>query len=110
MPTYDYKCDQCGHCFEEFQYFSEELLKVCPKCQQQTLRRLFGSGAAVLFKGSGFYETDYRSESYKTAAKAESESPKTPASGGTAGNNGTTSSGSGETGKKSDANPSKSTT
>ena len=88
MPTYDYKCDDCGHAFEEFQYFSEALLKVCPKCHKETLRRLFGSGAAVLFKGSGFYETDYRSNSYKEAAKKDSDSGKgttdTAATNGTA--------------------------
>ena len=73
MPTYDYVCDQCGHRFEEMQSFKDEPLKVCPKCHESALRRLFGTGAAILFKGSGFYETDYRSESYKKAAKAEQE-------------------------------------
>lgn len=76
MPTYDYVCDDCGHAFEEFQYFNEEVLKVCPKCEKSTLRRLFGTGAAVLFKGSGFYETDYRSDSYKESAKKDSQSSK----------------------------------
>lgn len=79
MPTYDYVCDACKHAFEEFQSFSEEPLKKCPECGKKKLRRLFGTGAAVLFKGSGFYETDYRSESYKSAAKADQESAK-PAS------------------------------
>ena len=76
MPTYEYRCDQCGHQFDELQSFKDEPLKVCPKCHQESLRRLFGTGAAILFKGSGFYETDYRSESYKKAARAEQESPK----------------------------------
>jgi putative FmdB family regulatory protein len=76
MPTYEYQCDACDHNFDEFQSFSEEPLKKCPKCGKKKLRRLFGGGAAVLFKGSGFYETDYRSESYKKAAKAEQESAK----------------------------------
>jgi putative FmdB family regulatory protein len=76
MPTYEYQCDACEHNFDEFQSFSEEPLKKCPKCGKKKLRRLFGGGAAVLFKGSGFYETDYRSESYKKAAKAEQESAK----------------------------------
>jgi putative FmdB family regulatory protein len=71
MPTYEYECDSCHHRFDEFQSFKDEPLKVCPKCQQETLRRLFGTGAAILFKGSGFYETDYRSESYQKAAKAD---------------------------------------
>jgi putative FmdB family regulatory protein len=73
MPTYDYVCDKCGHRFEEMQSFKDDPLKVCPKCHESALRRLFGTGAAILFKGSGFYETDYRSESYKKAAKAEQE-------------------------------------
>src|SRR5262245_25396111 len=76
MPTYDYVCDACGHEFEEFQSFSEEALKKCPACKKNKLRRLFGTGAGVIFKGSGFYETDYRSESYKSAAKKESEAAK----------------------------------
>jgi putative FmdB family regulatory protein len=76
MPTYEYRCDACGHTFDELQSFKDEPLKVCPKCHQETLRRLFGTGAAILFKGSGFYETDYRSESYKKAAKSEQEAPK----------------------------------
>jgi putative FmdB family regulatory protein len=73
MPTYDYVCDACDHRFEEFQSMSEEALKKCPECKKLKLRRLFGGGAAILFKGSGFYETDYRSDSYKSAAKADQE-------------------------------------
>jgi putative FmdB family regulatory protein len=80
MPTYEYQCDACDHNFDEFQSFSEEPLKKCPKCGKKKLRRLFGGGAAILFKGSGFYETDYRSESYKQGAKAEQEAAK-PAEG-----------------------------
>jgi putative FmdB family regulatory protein len=80
MPTYEYRCDACEHNFDEFQSFSEAPLKKCPKCGKSRLRRVFGSGAAVIFKGSGFYQTDYRSESYKSAAKAEQEASK-PASG-----------------------------
>lgn len=71
MPTYEYQCDACRHNFDEFQSFSEKPLKKCPKCKKPKLRRVFGTGAAVLFKGSGFYQTDYRSESYKAAAKAD---------------------------------------
>lgn len=74
MPTYEYVCDACEHSFDEFQSFSDEPLTKCPKCKKKKLRRLFGTGAAILFKGSGFYETDYRSDSYKSAAKAESDS------------------------------------
>src|SRR5258705_13993343 len=76
MPTYDYVCESCGHKFEEMQSFKDDVLKTCPKCHQETLRRLFGTGAAILFKGSGFYETDYRSESYKKSAKAEQDATK----------------------------------
>ena len=75
MPTYDYVCDACGHQFEEFQYMSEEPLTKCPECKKKKLRRLIGTGAAILFKGSGFYQTDYRSDSYKSAAKSDSASP-----------------------------------
>src|SRR5437763_9152557 len=76
MPTYEYVCDACGHQFDEIQSFSEAPLKKCPACKKNKLRRLFGSGAGIIFKGSGFYETDYRSDSYKNAAKKESESSK----------------------------------
>ncbi len=74
MPTYDYECDACGHAFELFQSISDKLKRKCPDCGKPKLRRLFGTGAAVVFKGSGFYQTDYRSESYKKGAKAEKES------------------------------------
>ena len=73
MPTYEYHCEGCGHRFDEFQSFKDDVLTVCPTCKEAKLRRLFGTGAAILFKGSGFYETDYRSENYKQAAKAESD-------------------------------------
>jgi len=69
MPTYDYECDACGHEFELFQSITESVKRKCPECGKQKLRRLFGTGAAVVFKGSGFYETDYRSESYKKGAE-----------------------------------------
>jgi putative FmdB family regulatory protein len=73
MPTYEYQCDACGHQFDELQSFSEPPLTKCPQCKKKKLRRLFGTGAAVLFKGSGFYETDYRSESYKSKAKEDAD-------------------------------------
>ena len=69
MPTYDYECDACGHTFELFQSISEPVKKKCPECGKPKLRRLFGTGAAVMFKGSGFYQTDYRSDSYKKARR-----------------------------------------
>jgi putative FmdB family regulatory protein len=74
MPTYDYHCDACGHEFELFQSINDPIETTCPKCRKQKLRRLFGAGAAIVFKGSGFYQTDYRSESYKSSAKADKES------------------------------------
>lgn len=74
MPTYDYECDACGHKFEEFQNISAEPLVKCPNCGKKKLRRLFGAGAGILFKGSGFYQTDYRSDSYKKRAASDSTS------------------------------------
>ncbi len=74
MPTYDYECDACGHKFEHFQSITSEVLTKCPECKKKKLRRLFGTGGGLLFKGSGFYKTDYRSDSYSKAAKADSGS------------------------------------
>jgi putative FmdB family regulatory protein len=71
MPTYDYECDSCGHKAEVFQAMSAEPLKKCPECKKPKYRRLFGAGAALVFKGSGFYQTDYRSEGYKKSAAAD---------------------------------------
>ncbi len=73
MPTYEYRCEACEYTFEELQPITAEPLRDCPKCHQPRLRRLFGTGAGLIFKGSGFYITDYRSESYKAAAKKELE-------------------------------------
>jgi putative FmdB family regulatory protein len=74
MPTYDYLCDACDHKFELFQGINDEVQKKCPKCKKSKLRRLFGTGAAIVFKGSGFYQTDYRSEGYKKSAEADKKS------------------------------------
>lgn len=74
MPTYDYECDACSHKFELYQSISAEPEKVCPSCKKKKLRRLIGTGGAVMFKGSGFYQTDYRSESYKKSAASDSKS------------------------------------
>lgn len=74
MPTYDYECDACGHEFELFQGINDPVQRKCPDCGKLKLRRLFGTGAAVVFKGSGFYETDYRSDSYKKAAEKDKKS------------------------------------
>lgn len=87
MPTYEYVCEKCGHVFEVFQSMKDSPLKVCPKelCPMKTwgrgkVKRKIGAGAGLIFKGSGFYITDYRSESYKSAAKKESESVKSSSS------------------------------
>jgi putative FmdB family regulatory protein len=71
MPTYDYVCDGCGHAFELFQSIKEDAKKKCPECGKPKLRRLIGPGAAIMFKGSGFYKTDYRSDSYTKGANAD---------------------------------------
>src|SRR5882724_8794121 len=81
MPTYEYECKGCQHRFEELQSFSEEPLKKCPQCKKKKLQRLIGAGAAIIFKGAGFYQTDYRSESYKSAAKADEAKPTTEKTG-----------------------------
>ncbi len=76
MPTYEYQCAACEHNFDEFQSINDKPLKKCPHCGKSKLRRVFGAGAAIIFKGSGFYQTDYRSESYKAAAKADQDGSK----------------------------------
>ena len=73
MPTYDYICDACGHVWEEFQSITAEPTKKCPECKKKKARRRIGSGAGIIFKGSGFYQTDYRSDAYKKAADADSK-------------------------------------
>jgi len=74
MPTYDYKCTNCEYEFEKFQSMTARPLRKCPNCGKQTLNKLIGTGAAVIFKGSGFYQTDYPSDSYKQSVKKESDS------------------------------------
>ena len=71
MPTYEYRCESCGHEFELFQSMTDPVKRKCPKCAKPKLKRLVGIGAGVIFKGSGFYETDYRSESYTKEAEAD---------------------------------------
>ena len=81
MPTYEYECAKCGKTFEVFQSMKDEPLKTCPnkKCKGK-VKRLLGTGAGLIFKGSGFYITDYRSEGYKQAAKKDSSSSSTSSS------------------------------
>jgi putative FmdB family regulatory protein len=80
MPTYDYECDACGHKFEKFHSMSAASIKKCPECGKLTVRRLIGTGAGIIFKGSGFYQTDYRSDSYRQAAKKDSAASTTTSS------------------------------
>ncbi len=103
MPTYEYSCSKCGKTFEIFQSMKDAALKSCPEAQCQMtpwghgpVKRLLGTGAGIIFKGSGFYITDYRSDGYKQAAKKESggaketksaektSAPAAPATGGSA--------------------------
>jgi putative FmdB family regulatory protein len=72
MPTYEYKCDACGHEFEKFQSMTAAPIKVCPVCGKKKVRKLISTGAGLIFKGSGFYITDYRDKSYTEKAKSES--------------------------------------
>ncbi|MBM3213828.1 zinc ribbon domain-containing protein [Candidatus Poribacteria bacterium] len=75
MPTYEYRCDACGAAFERFQSITAEPVRDCPSCQTAgRVRRLISGGAGLIFRGSGFYITDYRSESYRQAAKSDSSS------------------------------------
>ena len=74
MPTYDYRCEACGHALEMFQSMSEKPKRKCPECGAPKLQRLIGAGAGFLFKGSGYYLTDYRSDSYKQAAEKDKPS------------------------------------
>ena len=78
MPTYDYICDSCHHEFEAFESIKADPQTLCPECKALTLRRKIGAGAAILFKGSGFYQTDYRSDSYKKSAAADKPSESKP--------------------------------
>ena len=79
MPTYDYRCAACGHELETFQSINEPALRKCPKCGKSKLERQIGAGAGVLFRGGGFYQTDYRSDSYKKGEGAE-KAASTPSS------------------------------
>ena len=77
MPTYEYECRQCRHRFELFQSITEDPVKVCPKCRKSSVRRLFGGGLGIIFKGSGFYTTDYKRSSSVTGGNGSSRSRST---------------------------------
>jgi len=85
MPTYEYECRACGHRFEKFQPITAAPVRKCPRCARSRARRLISAGAGVIFKGSGFYQTDYRSESYKKAAEKEKPASSAAASDAKAG-------------------------
>ena len=80
MPTYDYQCSECDHEFELFQQMSDSVKRKCPECGKNRLKRLIGTGAGIIFKGGGFYETDYRSDSYKKAAAEDKKSSSSSSS------------------------------
>jgi putative FmdB family regulatory protein len=101
MPTYEYRCEKCGHHLEEYQSITAPPLKRCPACGKSALCRLIGTGGGIIFKGSGFYETDYRSESYRKAAEAEKSPAKSADGDGKSGQ----STGSG--GKRAEKKPAK---
>jgi putative FmdB family regulatory protein len=76
VPTYDYECQSCGHGFEKFQSMTARVMRKCPECGERTLERLIGPGGGFLFKGDGFYTTDYRSKSFKDGEKAADKAAK----------------------------------
>ena len=80
MPTYDYECSACGHTLEQLQSFSEKPLKKCPLCKKMKLRRMIGTGAGIIFKGSGFYETDYTKKEPPKGESGESKDTKSESS------------------------------
>ena len=78
MPTYEYRCEACGHTFEQFQSIKADPIRRCPQCGKNKVKRLISTGAGLIFKGSGFYITDYRDKSYTDKANAESGAASTP--------------------------------
>ena len=85
MPTYEYACKACEHTWEEFQSIKAEPTKKCPECGRNKAERLISAGGGIIFKGSGFYETDYRSESYKKGASADKKAQEKASSGDSSG-------------------------
>ena len=104
MPTYDYECQACGHTFEKFQSITAPAIRKCPACGKRKVRRLIGAGAGIIFKGSGFYQTDYRSESYKKAAEKDKSSKDGPAKSSDKGKSGSTKSAKGDSGSAGGGN------
>ena len=85
MPTYQYEFQACGHAFEELQGMTDAKLTKCPKCHKKKLARLIGGGSGMIFKGSGFYETDYKKKSAPATAPKPTASPTPAPSGGSCG-------------------------
>ncbi|MFO0942522.1 MAG: FmdB family zinc ribbon protein [Pirellulales bacterium] len=108
MPTYDYECDACGHKFEVYQGINDDKLKKCPECKKLKLRRLLGTGGAIMFKGSGFYQTDYRSDSYKKAAAADKPASDSSSGSSSSSNGSSSTSSSSSTGSSSSSDSGKS--
>lgn len=106
MPTYDYECPDCGHKFQRFHSMSADPMKDCTECGQSHVKRLIGAGAGLIFKGSGFYITDYRSENYNSAKKAAeaSETETKTASAADSANSTSSARGSGSTASKTSTN------
>ena len=96
MPTYEYRCSACDHQWDEFQSIMAEPTKKCPKCKKSKAERIISAGGGIIFKGSGFYQTDYRSDSYKKGAEAAKK-----ASEGTPSASSTSDKGSSDSGKSS---------
>jgi putative FmdB family regulatory protein len=107
MPTYDYTCDACEHSWEEFKSIKAEPTKKCPSCGKKKARRLIGAGAGLIFRGSGFYLTDYRSDAYKKSAEAD-KAPSTSGDSAKPSDSGSGSSGSSGSSKGSDSSSKKS--
>ena len=104
MPTYEYVCESCGFKFEKFQQITAGAIRKCPSCSKLKLRRLIGTGAGIIFRGSGFYQTDYRSDGYRSSAsKDSSSSTSSTSSTSKAGSETTAASESKSTTKKDDA-------
>ena len=100
MPTYQYRCPTCNHEFEAFQGINEDAIKVCPKCHGET-RRVISGGACLIFKGSGFYITDYKRSGEKTTSNSSSTKPPKSST--------STDSSNGGSDKKAETNPPKPT-
>jgi putative FmdB family regulatory protein len=106
MPTYDYKCQACDHEFEKFQPITSSAIRKCPECGKLKVKRLLGTGGGIIFKGSGFYQTDYRSDGYKAAAEKDKPATESKSSDNTSSESKSSQSKSGPTTEKKSADKS----